>query len=45
MCPSVSYPPVLTAAIALGGDALPGRDVTDKFRVTFDHGHHITVEA
>ena len=38
------FPPVLTAAIALDGDALLGRHVTDTFRVIFDHGASIVVE-
>ncbi len=37
--------PVPTILITLDGDALLGRDVTDQFRVTFDHGRQIIVEA
>jgi predicted aspartyl protease len=36
---------VPTAVIALDGDMLLGRHVTDQFRVTFDHGQQIIVEA
>jgi len=38
-------PPVSTAVITLDGDTLLGRHVTDQFRVTFDYGHQIIVEA
>lgn len=36
--------PVLTMVIALGEEPLLGREVTDRFRVTFDHGTQILVE-
>jgi predicted aspartyl protease len=37
-------PPVMTLLIALGDEPLLGREVTDRFRVTFDHGREILVE-
>lgn len=39
-----SLPAVTTIAIALGEEPLLGREVTDRFRVTFDHGTQILVE-
>ena len=39
-----SIPPVRTAVIALGGERLLGRGITNHFRVTFDHGTRIVVE-
>jgi predicted aspartyl protease len=36
--------PVLTMLVALGDEALLGREVTDHFRVTFDHGREILAE-
>lgn len=36
--------PVPTAVIALDGDVLLGRHVTNRFRVSFDHGRSIVVE-
>jgi predicted aspartyl protease len=37
--------PVPTVIIALSGDTLLGRHVIDNFRLTFDHGSTILVEA
>jgi hypothetical protein len=37
--------PVPTAVIALDGEALPGRHLTDQFGVTFDHGQQVVIEA
>jgi predicted aspartyl protease len=37
--------PIPTAVITLDGDVLLGRHVTDQFRVTFDHGRRVIVEA
>jgi predicted aspartyl protease len=37
-------PPVPTLIIALGEGELLGRDVTDHFRVIFDHGDRVLVE-
>lgn len=39
-----ALPSVVTAVIALGDEPLLGREVTDRFRVTFDHGQTIRVE-
>lgn len=36
--------PVPTAVIALDGDTLLGRHVTDQFRLILDHGRTLTVE-
>jgi hypothetical protein len=36
---------VPTAVITLGSDSLLGRHVTDQFRVTFDHGQQLVIEA
>jgi predicted aspartyl protease len=38
------HQPVVTAIIALGEEPLLGRDVTDHFRLIFDHGRQIIVE-
>ncbi len=35
---------VPTAVITLDGDALLGRHVTDRFRLTFDHGNQVLIE-
>lgn len=37
-------PPVTTIVIALGDEPLLGRNVTDNFRLVFDHGSQIIVE-
>jgi predicted aspartyl protease len=39
-----TLPAVMTVVIALGDEPLVGREVTDRFRVTFDHGREIIVE-
>jgi len=36
--------PVVTVVIALGDEPLLGREVTDRFRLIFDHGQRIVVE-
>jgi predicted aspartyl protease len=36
--------PVPTVVIALGDESLLGRDVTNHFRLVFDHGHAVIVE-
>jgi predicted aspartyl protease len=38
------FQPITTVIIALGDEPLLGREVTDRFRVTFDHGQTILVE-
>jgi predicted aspartyl protease len=36
--------PAPSVVISLNGDPLLGRHVTDRFRVTFDHGHVVLVD-
>lgn len=38
------FEPVLAAIISIGDYSLLGREVTDHFRITFDHGVRLTVE-
>lgn len=38
------FPPFPALVIALGEEPILGRQVTDRFRVTLDHGERLTVE-
>jgi predicted aspartyl protease len=39
-----TLPPFPVTITALGNEPLMGRGVTDRFKVTFDHGEHLVVE-
>lgn len=41
----VGFPPIPATVIFLGNENILGRGVLDRFKVTFDHGQRVVVEA